>query len=168
MHEAFRRDDPKATYFDTMYGEVWATTGAKIHLKERDKVMFTRNDYSLGLRNGSLGFIEEVMHGTLPDSPLLRANFEGMRVDIAAKDLEHLTHAYGITFHKSQGSQFKRVIVVLKRSRVLTREALYTALTRGVKQVVLVGSRQDFKEALLTPPTSKGRHTLLGELMRAS
>jgi len=168
MHETYRRDDPKATYFDTMYGEVWATTGAKIHLKERDKVMFTRNDYPLGLRNGSLGFIEEVMHGTLPDSPLLRANFEGKRVDIAAKDLEHLTHAYGITFHKSQGSQFKRVIVVLKRSRVLTREALYTALTRGVEQVVLVGSRQDLKEALLTPPTSKGRHTLLGELMCGS
>jgi exodeoxyribonuclease V alpha subunit len=143
-------------------------TGAKIHLKERDKILFTRNDYPLGLRNGSLGFIEEAMHATLPDSPVLRANFEGLRVDISAKDLAHLTHAYGITFHKSQGSQFKRVIVVLKRSRVLTREALYTALTRGVEQVVLVGSRKDLTEAVLTPPTSKGRHTLLGSLMRGS
>lgn len=96
-----------------------------------DKVIFTKNDYKLGLRNGSLGIIEEVMKSTAIDAPLLRAVFEGLRVELTESDIENLTHSYGITIHKSQGSQFKRVIVVLKNSRVLTREALYTALTRG-------------------------------------
>ena len=140
MHEVYRTNDRRATLFNSMYGEVWATTRERLHLKERDKVMFTVNDYALGLRNGSLGFVEQVMHAETPDAPVLSAVFDDVRVELNATDLENVTHAYGITIHKSQGSQFKRVIVVLKKSRVFTREALYTALTRGVEQVVLVGS----------------------------
>ncbi len=165
MHEAYRQNDRCATLID-LEGERWMLTRARLHLKERDKVMFTKNHYKLGLRNGSLGVVEEVMQSATADAPVLRAVFEGVRVELTEPDIENLTHSYGITIHKSQGSQFKRVIVVLKKSRVLTREALYTALTRGVEQVVLVGSREVLSEAILTAPSSTGRHTLLGTLMQ--
>jgi len=168
MHEAYRKNDRCATLFNPVYGEVWAMTRARLHLKEHDKVMYTVNDYALGLRNGSLGFVEQVRHADILDAPVLTAVFEGVRVELNATDLENVTHAYGITIHKSQGSQFKRVIVVLKRSRVFAREALYTALTRGVEQVVLLGSMDVLKEALLQPLSSQRRHTMLGVLLQFS
>ena len=65
--------------------------------------------------------------------------------------------AYAITVHKTQGSQFKRVIVPVTRSRLLDRTLIYTALTRGIEQVVFIGDRNTFDRAIIATPQSQER-----------
>jgi exodeoxyribonuclease V alpha subunit len=65
--------------------------------------------------------------------------------------------AYAITVHKAQGSQFKRVIVPIVKTRLLDRTLIYTALTRGVEQVVFVGDRGAFNAAVTAPPHAHER-----------
>ena len=56
--------------------------------------------------------------------------------------MQSLVHSYSITMHKAQGSQFARIIVPIKRTRLLDQSLIYTAVTRGVEQVVLVGDEK--------------------------
>jgi exodeoxyribonuclease V alpha subunit len=65
--------------------------------------------------------------------------------------------AYAITVHKAQGSQFNRVIVPVTRSRLLDRTLIYTALTRGIEQVVFIGDRNAFDRAIIATPQSQER-----------
>ncbi len=99
-------------------------------------VMVVRNDYNLRLFNGDIGVV-------LPnDAKELRACFAGteqtIRDFMPIRLPEHET-AYAMTVHKSQGSEFERVLLVLpgEDSRVLTRELVYTGLTRASKEVEL-------------------------------
>lgn len=103
----------------------------------RDRVMWTHNDYARGLMNGTLGRIWEVP-GADAGHPCA-VNFEGTQHSLSVEDLAHLELAYAITVHKSQGSQFERVIVPIYPTRLLDHSLIYTAITRGVRQVVLVG-----------------------------
>jgi hypothetical protein len=57
----------------------------------------------------------------------------------------------------AQGSQFKRVVVVIAKSRLLDHSLIYTALTRGVEQVVFLGARAPFELAVLSPPSAQRR-----------
>ena len=110
-------------------------------------VMVVRNDYNLKLFNGDIGVV-------LPnDSKELRACFAGPEQTI--RDLmpirlpEHET-AYAMTVHKSQGSEFERVLLVLpgEDSQVLTRELLYTGLTRASQEVELWSDQGIFATAV--------------------
>ena len=65
--------------------------------------------------------------------------------------------AHAITVHKAQGSQFQRVIIPVVWSRLLDRTLIYTALTRAIEQVVLVGDREALTNAIEAPPRSKLR-----------
>ena len=82
---------------------------------------------------------------------------DGARQEITEEDLHRIDLAYAITVHKAQGSQFKRVIVPIVRSRLLDRTLIYTALTRGMEQVVFIGDRDAFDAAVTAPPHSRGR-----------
>lgn len=64
---------------------------------------------------------------------------------------------YGITCHKSQGSQFERVIIPVKRSGLLESTLLLTAVSRGQKQVVVIGARSVFNDAITSRPVSNQR-----------
>jgi exodeoxyribonuclease V alpha subunit len=110
-------------------------------------VMVLRNDYNLRLFNGDIGVV-------LPnDSAELRACFAGpeqtIRDFLPIRLPEHET-AYAMTVHKSQGSEFERVLLVLPGadSPVLTRELLYTGLTRASKQVELWSDQGIFATAV--------------------
>jgi exodeoxyribonuclease V alpha subunit len=101
-------------------------------------VMITSNDYHLDLYNGDIGVTVQTDDG-------LRVVFD--RSGIREFPLTHLgEHAtvHAMTIHKSQGSQFDGVVVVLpdEASRLLTRELLYTAVTRARSKVWVVGSRE--------------------------
>ncbi|HEX2153707.1 MAG TPA: exodeoxyribonuclease V subunit alpha [Acidimicrobiia bacterium] len=107
-------------------------------------VMITRNDYNLDLYNGDIGVTVETDEGN-------RAAFE--RGETRTYPLSHLTEhttVHAMTIHKSQGSQFEQVVVVLpdEESRLLTRELLYTAVTRARHRVWLVGSEAVVREAI--------------------
>jgi len=112
-------------------------------------VIVLRNDYVVKLFNGDVGI-------TLPDEHgHLQVYFPGpgktFRAVAPARLPEHET-AFAITVHKSQGSEFDRVAVVLpeQRSAVVTRELLYTASTRARKQVALCASAAVLERAVLT------------------
>jgi len=107
-------------------------------------VMITRNDYNLDLYNGDIGICVATDEGprVLFDRNELRA--------IPPSHLGEHTTVHAMTIHKSQGSQFKEVVVVLpgESSRLLTRELLYTAVTRAQLRVRIVGSEDVVRQAI--------------------
>jgi len=113
------------------------------------------NDYQKELWNGSLGRIETIIMSDGGRS--LLCFLDGARREIPESEFHRIDLAYAITVHKVQGSQFKRVIVPVFRNRLLDRTLIYTALTRGVEQVVFVGDRHAFEAAVTAPPHSHER-----------
>ncbi len=122
-----------------------------IILREGDKVMQIKNDYDIewsredgsygvGVFNGDIGIIEEINLSAERVSVL----FDDRRALYDFSMLDELELAYAITVHKSQGSEYPIVIIPLYRysQRLLTRNLLYTALTRAQKMVVLVGDEE--------------------------
>ncbi len=116
--------------------------------REGDKVMQIKNNYEIewerydekgsGIFNGDIGIIEAIDHA----SECMRINFDDRVCLYEFGKLEELEHAYAITIHKSQGSEYPIVIMPLYRCapQLLTRNLLYTAVTRAQKIVVLVGA----------------------------
>jgi exodeoxyribonuclease V alpha subunit len=134
--------------------------GRSAHLfgyAEGEPVMWTRNDYERGLLNGSMGQVVGL-------GDHLAVDFDGDLHELGWADVRDLVHAYGITVHKAQGSQFERVVVPLFGNRLLDRTMIYTAVTRTSKQVVLVGDRRAFEHAVQASPLSAVRET--GMLMQ--
>lgn len=129
---------------------------------EGEPVIFTVNDYDRELYNGSLGSVMRVMtEPQMPEdggSPVrMTCDFDGRKVGLSDEDLGHTELAYAITVHKAQGSQFRRVVMPVAKSRLLDRTLVYTALTRGVEQVVFVGDRRAFEEAAASPSSGSLR-----------
>ncbi len=125
-----------------------------------EPVIHLVNDYDRGLMNGTLGKVIEVVEG---DAPGLRIEFEGTEHFLLDGELaDRLELAYAISTHKAQGSQFKRVAVVITPSRILDHAMVYTALTRGVEQVVFVGNMAAFEKAVREPALAHTRRTRFG------
>ena len=122
-------------------------------LAEGDPIVFLRNDYERGLMNGSLGTIVQIA----PYGGVLVADFEGEQHVLTGEDLVNIELAYAITCHKAQGSQFKRVVIPVVRSRLLDHALIYTALTRAVEQVVFVGDVEALHLAIKKPPRASFR-----------
>lgn len=120
-----------------------------------EPVIYGRNDYRLGLFNGLFGRVV----ATAPDERTVDVLFDG---DIEPKRLAgelllDLDHAYAVTCHKCQGSSAPRVIVPIFASRLLDRSWVYTAITRGERQVVLVGDPTVLAAAVARPPSAELR-----------
>ncbi|MBQ4087012.1 MAG: ATP-dependent RecD-like DNA helicase [Clostridia bacterium] len=122
-------------------------------LREGDKVMQVKNNYDLrwtkedgdegyGVYNGDMGRILSVKNTTVE---ILYD--DGKLVRYESAQLEEIDHAYAITVHKSQGSEFKTVVIPVFRGteKLFTRNLLYTAVTRAKEMVVLVGQRSALK-----------------------
>lgn len=112
-------------------------------------VMVTRNDYALGLFNGDIGIALPDAHGVLRVW-FRRADGTARAVSPAALP-PHET-AFALTVHKSQGSEFDEAALVLPASfgRVLTRELVYTAVTRARVRVQAIGARRVLAQAVAT------------------
>jgi exodeoxyribonuclease V alpha subunit len=110
-----------------------------------DKVMQIRNDYDRGVFNGDIGYVKSTADGTT-----LLVDFDGETVAYEQKDIDELVHAYCISIHKSQGCEFKAVVIVAMTQHyiMLQRNLLYTALTRARRLGVIVGSRQALRIAV--------------------
>ena len=124
-------------------------------LAEGDPIIYLVNDYRRGLWNGSLGRIDRVMSSA--GVRAMACSLDGAEHELLEEDFQHVDLAYAITVHKAQGSQFKRVIVPVTRSRLLDRTLIYTALTRGIEQVVFIGDRNAFDRAIIATPQSQER-----------
>lgn len=109
-------------------------------------VMVTKNDYGLKLNNGDIGLtFKDPEHGHLrvafPDQANKSEN-KGVRWVLPSR-LTHIETVYAMTVHKSQGSEFKHTVMVLPDhdSPVLSKELLYTGITRAKERLSLVGQR---------------------------
>lgn len=111
-----------------------------------DPVVCTRNRYDLGLMNGSLGHIVQV--SSEDGGALVHWDGDEEPVQMPADGLRDVALAYAITAHRAQGSAATRVIVPIEANRIVTRQWLYTAVTRATEQVVLVGPREQLSAAL--------------------
>jgi exodeoxyribonuclease V alpha subunit len=101
-----------------------------------DKVMQLRNDYDKDVWNGDVGFVSSVN----AEAEELAVRYDGRDRTYGVSDLDDLTLAYACTIHKAQGSEYPAVVVVMLSSHfvMLSRNLLYTAVTRGKRLVVLV------------------------------
>jgi exodeoxyribonuclease V alpha subunit len=129
-----------------------------------DKVMQLRNNYdkgTAGVFNGSVGVITAL---SLEDSELRVLLDEDEEVAYGFEELDELTHAYAVSIHRSQGSEYPCVVVPLTMSAwmMLQRNLLYTAVTRAKRLVVLVGSKRALAKAVRTQGAG-GRYTALTE-----
>jgi exodeoxyribonuclease V alpha subunit len=133
-----------------------------------DKVTQLRNNYekgAAGVFNGTVGVVTAI---SLEDHVLTVLTDEDEQVDYGFDELDELAHAYAVTIHRSQGSEYPAVVIPLTMGSwmMLQRNLLYTGVTRAKKLVVLAGSRR----ALAVAVRSKGsgrRHTALAHRLRA-
>lgn len=132
-------------------------------LRPRDRVIHVRNNYDLGVFNGECGTVAAIEPARmLVEFPDRNAPVEYSRT--AAFDLRL---AYALTIHKSQGSEWSTAIVVVHNTHtfMLTRQLLYTAITRAKERVVVVGNAKGFKAALACKRDST-RNTALCDRIR--
>ena len=116
--------------------------------REGDKVMQTKNNYNIewesedekgnGIYNGDIGILEKIN----TQSGLVTVNFDGRIAEIAAENLTELDLSYAITVHKSQGSEFKAVVMPVTGivPELSYRNLLYTAVTRAKDMLITVGT----------------------------
>jgi exodeoxyribonuclease V alpha subunit len=125
-------------------GENWHWAGRTF--RRHDKVMQLKNNYLKEVFNGDIGQV----CGHLPETGQLQVNFDGRVITYDAADREELTLAYAVTVHKAQGSEFPGVLLVLSTHHfmMLQRNLLYTALTRGRRMVVILGSKRALAMAI--------------------
>ena len=116
--------------------------------REGDKVMQTKNNYNIewesedekgnGIYNGDIGILEKIN----TQSGLVTVNFDGRIAEIAVENLTELDLSYAITVHKSQGSEFKAVVMPVTGivPELSYRNLLYTAVTRAKDMLITVGT----------------------------
>jgi exodeoxyribonuclease V alpha subunit len=129
-----------------------------------DKVMQIRNNYELDIFNGDLGRITDIDF----EERELTVSFDGLATRIPSDAVEDIVPAYACTIHKSQGSEYPAVVIVLHHQHhvMLQRNLLYTAVSRGRRLVVIVGSRRALGRAVHNATVRK-RHTQLADRLRA-
>jgi len=116
--------------------------------RKGDRVMQIKNNYKLDIFNGDIGFVE----GCDPEDKALTINFYGKRVRYPLETLKTLVLAYAQTIHKSQGSEYPVVIIVMLGQHfiMLERNLLYTATTRAKKLCVYLASKHAIETAAKT------------------
>lgn len=123
-----------------------------------DKVMHIRNNYQKNVFNGDIGFIQDI------NNEKLTVDYFDHIVTYEKNELNELTLAYASSVHKSQGSEYKVVIIPLSTTHyiMLQRNLLYTAITRAKQKVIIIGSKKALMTAVQSNRTQK-RYTLLAE-----
>jgi exodeoxyribonuclease V alpha subunit len=126
-----------------------------------DRVIQTKNDHEHELMNGELGML---VHHDRENAAVVFAGDDGRRLRLGLNDTETLRLAYAISVHKAQGSQTPVIVMPLSRAHsvMLTRNLLYTAVTRATQLVVLVGDPSALSFAL-SRVDARRRHTRLRE-----
>lgn len=115
-------------------------------LRQGDRVMMTRNDYTLGIMNGDVGMVLSWNWSARS----AEVAFDGRSVALSGQALDDLVPAYAMTVHKSQGSEYPAVILALFQEHhlMLRRNLLYTAMTRAKQLLVIVGQSTALSQAV--------------------
>ena len=127
--------------------------------REGDRVLQSVNNYDKDVFNGDLGWVAGVDH----DAGRIMVNFDETVVDYDFSELDELRPSFAMTVHRAQGSEFPAVVVpvLTQHYPMLQRNLLYTAITRGRRLVVVVGSRRALSMAVRNNRPGN-RNTMLG------
>ena len=132
LEKVFNPDEkPSIKHFDTVY-------------KVDDKVLKLENDPDNNVFNGDIGYITKI------EDDEVHINFDGTVVIYKFKDLSTIKHAYAISIHKSQGSEFNLVIIpIISSYRImLYKKLIYTGITRAKHSLTIVGEKNAFMYAV--------------------
>lgn len=135
----------------------------KFEFKRWDKVMQLKNNYEKEIFNGEQGIVADWNK----NEKKLMVDFDGSFIEYNVEDLDELTLSYAVSVHKSQGSEYDMVVLVMlpSHSIMLNRELFYTAATRARKKLILISDPQTVQRAVLNSSPSK-RKTLLPQRLR--
>ncbi|MEE8481631.1 MAG: ATP-binding domain-containing protein, partial [Desulfobacterales bacterium] len=127
-----------------------------------DKVMQIKNNYDKEVFNGDIGRITRVE----PVDQEVIISFDGRKVSYDFTDLDEIILSYAVSVHKSQGSEYLAVVIPILTQHyiLLQRDLIYTAVTRGRKLVVMVGTRKALAIGVKNDKTQK-RYTYLRHRM---
>jgi exodeoxyribonuclease V alpha subunit len=146
-----------------------SSPGAGIQFRPGDKVMHLKNNYAKEVFNGDIGVISEIDQSPQWSKRRLSVYYDDRLVDYEIEELEDLTLAYAISVHKSQGSEYPAVVIPLmpQHHPLLQRNLLYTAITRGKKLVIIVGTRQALDTAIKNDKP-RNRLSLLDQRLKSA
>ena len=143
------------------YFTQWHLTELKLPLGQNTwfhgrPVMVLQNNYELGLFNGDIGFCLQTGNERSRLEVFFENNKQGIAVNLLNEEV--IATAYAMTIHKSQGSEFDHVAITFDNShaRLLSKELIYTAVTRAKKQVTIYSTKHALEKAVQTPTE---RHT---------
>ena len=119
--------------------------------RENDKVLQQINNPDCNVFNGDIGFIKKIekrKEKIVKD--VITIDFDGNMVEYSKEDLSMIKHAYAITIHKSQGSEFPHVIIPICHSynKMLYNKLIYTGVSRAKKSLIVLGEKQSFINAI--------------------
>ena len=115
-----------------------------------DKVIQLVNDVENNVFNGDIGYIKDI---EIVDKKMeITISFMGHKVKYKSGEFDRFTLAYAISIHKSQGSEYDNVVVVLAKSfkRMFYNKLIYTAITRAKQSLIIIGSLESFNESVQT------------------
>lgn len=138
-----------------------------LDLRVGDPILFTRNNYNIGIQNGSLGLLSSAERNVQDGQKTfgIVTLDTGEEIAITEDVFDCMELGYAITLHKAQGSQFPRIIVVVQKGRISDRAWLYTAITRAEIEVHIVGQVSDFATIAKSVSNANLRASFLRELL---
>lgn len=137
----------------------------EIAYRENDKVLLKKNMAELDIFNGDIGRISQVD----PAAKTVMAQFGEAEIEIERKDLSaFLSHAWCISIHKSQGSEYQKACVVADSNGagMLQKRLLYTAVSRAKKRLTIVGDEKLFRQAALNSRQNRRLTTLCNRIVQ--
>jgi exodeoxyribonuclease V alpha subunit len=141
----------------------------KDEIEVGDKIMQHENNYELDVFNGDIGVVKEFYadDGGI-DDPIMLAEMSGRMIEYTKKDLYHVSLAYAITGHKSQGSEYPHVIIVIPDHHfsLMDRYWLYTLVTRCQIKAHLVGNEKVINQTIRSRRSHMRRTMLKSQLIK--
>ncbi len=130
-----------------------------------DKILNLVNDIDNNIYNGDIGYIKEINLKSKTDFILI--DYDGRTISYKKEDLLSITHAFAMSIHKSQGSEFEHVIMPISNSynRMLYNKLLYTGVSRAKKSLILIGSYDAFIKSINNNYSYERKTTLKQKLM---
>lgn len=131
-----------------------------------DKVMQLKNNYEKEIYNGDIGFVKKIINSKANGiNNAIVVSFRDIDVTLTKKDMLDIKHAYAISIHKSQGSEFKVVIfpVTFESYHMLSKKLIYTAITRAKEKLIIIGNTEAFYGGLSENDTI--RNTYLNRIL---
>jgi len=154
--------------FNPKSEETKEITIGEVTYRVNDKVLQLANNPDCNVYNGDIGYIKRIETKLVPrKKDIITIDFDGNYVDYGKDDMFMIKHAYAITIHKSQGSEFAHVIMPVCRNyyKMLYNKLIYTGVSRAKKSLVIIGEPNALLMAINNDYSSNRKTTLKEKLM---